>query len=155
MKISELLNENLIIADLKARAKQQALEEMVTCLTASRHGIDAKDLFNVLIEREKLGSTGIGNGIAIPHGKLDGLDNICLVFARSTAGIEFDSLDGKPVHLIFLLVAPSNSAGVHLKALARLSRLLKEKNFRDDLLAAADAAAMYSIVVVEDEKITA
>jgi PTS system nitrogen regulatory IIA component len=155
MKISELLNENLIIANLKAGAKQQALEEMVACLTASRHGIDAKDLFNVLIEREKLGSTGIGNGIAIPHGKLDGLDNICLVFARSTAGIEFDSLDGKPVHLIFLLVAPSNSAGVHLKALARLSRLLKEKNFRDDLLGAADAAAMYSIVVVEDEKITA
>jgi PTS system nitrogen regulatory IIA component len=155
MKISELLNENLIIADLKAGAKQQALEEMVACLTANRHGIDAKDLFNVLIEREKLGSTGIGNGIAIPHGKLDGLDNICLVFARSTAGIEFDSLDGKPVHLIFLLVAPSNSAGVHLKALARLSRLLKEKNFRDDLLGAADAAAMYTIVVVEDEKITA
>lgn len=155
MKISELLNENLIIADLKAGAKQQALEEMVACLTASRPGIDAKDLFNVLIEREKLGSTGIGNGIAIPHGKLDGLDNICLVFARSTAGIEFDSLDGKPVHLIFLLVAPSNSAGVHLKALARLSRLLKEKNFRDDLLGAAEAAAMYTIVVVEDEKITA
>ena len=155
MKISELLNENLIIADLKAGAKQQALEEMVACLTANRHGIDAKDLFNVLIEREKLGSTGIGNGIAIPHGKLEGLDSICLVFARSTAGIEFDSLDGKPAHLIFMLVAPSNSAGVHLKALARLSRLLKEKNFRDDLLAAADSKALYGIIVSEDEKITA
>ena len=155
MKISELLNEKLVIADLKAGAKQQALVEMVACLAANKPGIDAQDLYTVLIEREKLGSTGIGNGIAIPHGKLDGLDNIRLVFARSTAGIEFDSLDGKPVHLIFLLVAPSNSAGVHLKALARLSRLLKEKNFRDDLLGAADAAAMYTIVVVEDEKITA
>jgi len=155
MKISELLNEKLIIADLKARAKQQALEEMVACLAAARHDIDARELYAVLIEREKLGSTGIGNGIAIPHGKLDGLDNICLVFARSASGIDFDSLDGRPAHLFFLLVAPSNSAGVHLKALARLSRLLKEKNFRDDLLGAADAEALYTIVVAEDEKITA
>jgi nitrogen PTS system EIIA component len=155
MKISELLNTKLVIADLKAGDKQQALEEMVACLAAARHGIDAQDLYNVLIEREKLGSTGIGNGIAIPHGKLEGLDTICLVFARSTAGIEFDSLDGKPVHLIFMLVAPSNSAGVHLKALARLSRLLKEKNFRDDLIGASDAGALYGIIVAEDEKITA
>ena len=108
----------------------------------------------MLVEREKLGSTGIGNGIAIPHGKLDGLENICLVFGRSVAGIEFDSLDGKPVNLIFLLVAPANSAGVHLKALARLSRLLKEKSFRDSLLAADDAEKLYAIVVAEDQKIT-
>jgi nitrogen PTS system EIIA component len=155
MKISELLNEKLIISDLKARAKKQALEEMVACLTANRNDIDARELYAVLIEREKLGSTGIGNGIAIPHGKLDGLDTICLVFARSDGGIDFDSLDGKPVHLVFLLVAPSNSAGAHLKALARLSRLLKEKNFRDDLLGAADAEALYATVVAEDEKITA
>ncbi len=155
MKISELLNEKLVIADLKAGAKQQALVEMVACLAANKPGIDAQDLYTVLIEREKLGSTGIGNGIAIPHGKLEGLDTICLVFARSTAGIEFDSLDGKPAHLIFMLVAPSNSAGVHLKALARLSRLLKEKNFRDDLIRAADAVALYGIIVAEDEKITA
>jgi len=154
MKISELLNQKLIIADLKAGDKRQALEEMVACLAAFRQGINAKELLSVLIEREKLGSTGIGNGIAIPHGKLDGLDSICLVFARSPAGIEFDSLDGKPVHLIFLLVAPFNSAGVHLKALARLSRLLKEKNFRDNLFAAADAAELFTIVVDEDEKIT-
>jgi nitrogen PTS system EIIA component len=154
MKISELLNQKLIIADLKAGDKRQALEEMVACLAANRQGIHAKELYNVLIEREKLGSTGIGNGIAIPHGKLDGLDSICLVFARSRAGIEFDSLDGKPVYLIFLLVAPFNSAGVHLKALARLSRLLKEKNFRDNLFAAADGAELFAIVVDEDEKIT-
>ena len=154
MKISELLNQKLIIADLKAGAKNQALEEMVACLAAFRQGINPKELYTVLIEREKLGSTGIGNGIAIPHGKLDGLDSICLVFARSPAGIEFDSLDGKPVHLIFLLVAPFNSAGVHLKALARLSRLLKEKNFRDNLFAAADGAELFTIVADEDEKIT-
>ncbi len=154
MKISELLNQKLIIADLQASTKNQALEEMVACLAAFRPGINPKELYTVLIEREKLGSTGIGNGIAIPHGKLDGLDSICLVFARSPAGIEFDSLDGKPVHLIFLLVAPFNSAGVHLKALARLSRLLKEKNFRDNLFAAADGAELFTIVADEDEKIT-
>lgn len=154
MKISELLSPNLIIADLKATDKNQALEEMVACLAGHRQGINAKELYTVLTEREKLGSTGIGNGIAIPHGKLDGLDSICLVFARSVAGIEFDSLDGKPVHLIFLLVAPFNSAGVHLKALARLSRLLKEKTFRDNLFAASDAAALFAIVADEDEKIS-
>lgn len=155
MKISELLNQKLIIADLKAGDKNQALEEMVACLTGQRQGVNAKELYTVLTEREKLGSTGIGNGIAIPHGKLDGLESICLVFARSSAGIEFDSLDGKPVHLIFLLVAPFNSAGVHLKALARLSRLLKEKTFRDKLFAAADAAELFAIVAEEDEKISA
>ncbi len=154
MKISELLKQKLIIADLKASSKNLALEEMVACLSSHRQGIDPKDLYTVLIEREKLGSTGIGNGIAIPHGKLEGLDSICLVFARSTGGIEFESLDGKPVHLIFLLVAPFNSAGVHLKALARLSRLLKEKSFRDNLSAAPDADELFKIVVAEDEKIT-
>jgi PTS system nitrogen regulatory IIA component len=154
MKISELLNPKLILTDLRAGSKNQALEEMVACLAANRQGIDAKELYTVLIEREKLGSTGIGNGIAIPHGKLEGLDAICLVFARSRSGIQFDSLDGKPVHLIFLLVAPFNSAGVHLKALARLSRLLKEKGFRESLFAAADAEDLYGIVVEEDEKIS-
>jgi PTS system nitrogen regulatory IIA component len=154
MKISELLTDKLIIPELKAREKKQALEEMVAHLATHKQGIHAKELCTVLMEREKLGSTGIGNGIAIPHGKLDGLDTICLVFGRSSAGIEFESLDGRPVNLIFLLIAPSNSAGVHLKALARLSRLLKEKRFRDNLLRTSTPAELYASIVVEDEKIT-
>lgn len=154
MKISELLNEHLIIAELKGKHKKQVLEELVNHLVMQKTNIDAEELLKVLIEREKLGSTGIGNGIAIPHGKLDRLDKIALVFGKSREGIEFDALDGKPVNLIFLLVAPSNSAGVHLKALARLSRLLKDKNFRQELLDASDASDLYHIVVTEDEKIS-
>jgi PTS system nitrogen regulatory IIA component len=154
MKICELLNEQLILEGLRGSTKQQVLQEMVQCLAAHTQGIDAGELLKVLVEREKLGSTGIGNGIAIPHGKLDGIASIALVFGKSRAGIAFDALDNKPVHLIFLLVAPSNSAGVHLKALARLSRILKDKNFRQALLDAPDARSLYTIIVAEDEKIT-
>lgn len=154
MKISELLNEQLILEVLQGTTKQQILQEMVQCLAAHKNGIDAGELLKVLVEREKLGSTGIGNGIAIPHGKLDGIETIALVFGKSTTGIPFDALDNKPVHLVFLLVAPSNSAGIHLKALARLSRLLKDKNFRQELLDAKDSQSLYNIIVAEDEKIT-
>lgn len=153
MKISELINEHLIIAELAGKTKKQVLEELSLHLAAQRDGIDADALLRVLIEREKLGSTGIGNGIAIPHGKLEGLDSIALVFGRKSAGIDFDSIDGKPVNLIFLLVAPTHSAGVHLKALARLSRLLKDKSFRQQLLEGPDIANLYRIIVTEDEKI--
>lgn len=154
MKINELLREHMILAELRGTTKQQVLEEMVQQLAAHTHGVDAAELLKVLLEREKLGSTGIGNGIAIPHGKLDGLSDIALVFAKSNQGIPFDALDNKPVHLIFLLVAPSNSAGAHLKALARLSRLLKDKHFRDVLMDASDAHSLYTAIITEDEKIT-
>ncbi len=153
MKISELIDEHLIITELAGKSKQQILEELSDHLALHKQGIDSDKLLRVLIEREKLGSTGIGNGIAIPHGKLEGLDNIALVFGKSSGGIDFESIDGKPVHLVFLLVAPSNSAGVHLKALARISRLLKDKNFREKLLHASDARNLYQIVVTEDDKI--
>ena len=155
MKISELINEDLIIAELNGKSKKQILEELVNLLAAQKQGIDSDELLKVLIEREKLGSTGIGSGIAIPHGKLNGLDDIVLVLGKSKEGIDFDSIDGKPVSLIFLLVAPANSAGVHLKALARLSRLLKNSSFRQDLLDAPNAKCLYDIIVAEDEKITA
>lgn len=154
MKINELINENLIIAELKGKSKKQILEELVKHLALNAEKIDSDELLKVLIEREKLGSTGIGNGIAIPHGKLNGLDKIVLVFGRSSAGIDFDSIDGKHVNLIFLLVAPSNSAGVHLKALARLSRLLKDNNFRQELLNASDNQGLYRTIINEDDRIS-
>ena len=127
MQIIELLNEQLILPDLTGTTKQQVMEELVEHLATVQPGINAGELLKALLEREKLGSTGIGNGIAIPHGKLGGLSDIILVFARSTAGIPFEAIDGKPIHLIFLVVAPANSPGGHLKALARLSRLLKKR----------------------------
>jgi len=155
MRISDLINECLIIAELNGKSKKQVLEELVKHLAEQKDSIDADELLRVLIEREKLGSTGIGNGIAIPHGKLNGLDNIVLVFGKSTQGVDFDSIDGMQVNLVFLLIAPSNSAGVHLKALARLSRLLKDNSFRQALLDAPDAKCIYSTIVSEDNKISA
>lgn len=153
MKISELINEQCIIPALKGTTKKQVLEELAHHLARNKTQIDAEELLKVLIERERLGSTGIGNGIAIPHGKLKELNDIALVFGKSTEGIDFESIDGKPVNLIFLLVAPSNSAGVHLKALARLSRLLKDKGFRQSLCEAPDAQRLYAVIVAGDDKI--
>lgn len=155
MKISELINDRLIIPKFTGKSKKQVLEELAKHLALNKKNIDPDELLRVLIEREKLGSTGIGDGVAIPHGKLNGLENIILVFGKSNEGIDFDSIDGRPVNLIFLLVAPSNSAGVHLKALARLSRLLKDKNFRQELIDASDAQSLYNIIANEDEKVSA
>jgi PTS system nitrogen regulatory IIA component len=107
----------------------------------------------VLWERENLGSTAIGDGIAIPHGKLPGLKGVLGLFSRHPAGVDFDSLDGKPTHLFFLLVAPEDSVGQHLKALARVSRLLKDGSFRDSLVQAADAAEILRLIQQEDAKL--
>jgi PTS system nitrogen regulatory IIA component len=153
MNISDLLNEQLILPNLAGATKQQVLEEIVEHLATVQNGINAGELLKALLEREKLGSTGIGNGIAIPHGKLDGLSDIVLVFARSAGGVPFEAIDGKPIHLIFLLVAPANSTGGHLKALARLSRLLKNDGFRRTLLTAATARDLLRAIADEDNRI--
>jgi PTS system nitrogen regulatory IIA component len=153
MNISDLLNEQLILPNLAGATKQQVLEEIVEHLATVQNGINAGELLKALLEREKLGSTGIGNGIAIPHGKLDGLSDIVLVFARSASGVPFEAIDGKPIHLIFLLVAPANSTGGHLKALARLSRLLKNDGFRRTLLTAATAQDILRAIADEDNRI--
>src|SRR4029453_15427940 len=116
-------------------------------------GIDAGRLVEVLWERERLGSTAIGDGIAIPHGKLPGLKGVIGPFGRAVAGVDFDSLDGSPTHLFFLLVAPEDSVGQHLKALARVSRLLKDRAFRDKLIAAPDRAAIFRLTREGGEKL--
>jgi PTS system nitrogen regulatory IIA component len=152
MKICELISEDLIIPELQGKTKKQVLEEMVSLLALKEEGIDAMELLKVLMEREKLGSTGIGNGIAIPHGKLRGISQLVVAFGKSSQGVDFDSMDGKPVHLFFLLVAPENSAGAHLKALARLSRLLKDNSFRKKLIGVSESQSLYRTIVQEDEK---
>src|SRR6185369_12611528 len=121
-------------------------------LAAVHSEIDAARLVEVLLEREELGSTAIGEGIAIPHGKLAGVGNVVAAFGRSTGGIDFDSLDGNPTRLFVLLVAPEDSAGVHLKALARVSRLLKDKGFRERLFAAGDRDDLWATIQAEDAK---
>jgi PTS system nitrogen regulatory IIA component len=152
MKIGDILTQDLVIPELKATDKVQALGELVTHIADRVPDISSEELLSVLLEREQLGSTGIGDGVAIPHGKLKGIQNIIAVFAKSVLGVAFDSMDSKPVHLFFLLVAPENSAGIHLKALARLSRLLKSNGFRQKLMGVSDAKDLYSIIVQEDEK---
>src|SRR4051812_16805280 len=122
MKLVEILSPQAIIPDMKATSKIDALHELAGGLAAVHTELDAARLVEVLLEREELGSTAIGEGIAIPHGKLAGLTNVVAAFGRSLPGVDFDSLDGSPTRLFVLLVAPEDSAGIHLKALARVSR---------------------------------
>jgi PTS system nitrogen regulatory IIA component len=150
MKIIDILSKERIIADLTADGKKEVIAELVRTLPLK--GVDPDRLVQVLLEREKLGSTGIGDGVAIPHGKLAEVGSLMASFGRSKRGVEFDSLDGKPTHLFFLLVAAENSAGIHLKALARISRLLKDSMFRQILMAAGDQEELYRAIQDEDEK---
>jgi len=115
-------------------------------------GVSREELVKVLLERERLGSTGIGGGIGIPHGKLKHLDNLIIGFGLSRKGVDFESLDGAPTRIFFLLVTPENSTGLHLKMLARISRVLKNEPFRERLLQAGDSDEIYQIVKEEDEE---
>lgn len=152
MKIIELLTLGRVLPDLKARDKKAVIEEMAAALVKDLPQLDQKKVVTVLLEREGLGSTGIGDNIAIPHGKLPNLDNLVLCFGRSLEGVNFDAIDGKPAHLFFLLLAPENFIGLHLKALAKISRMLRDSSFRRSLMAAADAAAIYNLIAAEDAK---
>jgi PTS system nitrogen regulatory IIA component len=152
MKILDILAANAIIPALKATTKADTLQELASLLATLHPAIDANRLVQVLTDREALGSTAIGEGIAIPHGKLPGVPNVVAAFGRSEAGVDFDSLDGNPTRLFFLLVAPEDSAGIHLKALARVSRLLKDKSFRERLAAGGTPEQLFAIIKEEDEK---
>ncbi len=152
MKILEILDPAAIVSEMRATSKPEALEELGGTLATLHPTIDQARLVEVLLEREELGSTAIGEGIAIPHGKLPGITNVVAVFGRSSRGIDFDSLDGSPTRLFFLLVAPEDSAGIHLKALARISRLLKDRGFRERLFAGTTREALFATIREEDEK---
>jgi PTS system nitrogen regulatory IIA component len=117
---------------------------------AAAHGLEAPRLVQILLDRERLGSTAVDDGVAIPHGRLPGLPALAAAFGRSRAGVDFRSADGKKTHLFFALFAPENSAGTHLKALARISRLCRLPTFRAAILAAPDAAAIFRLLEVED-----
>src|SRR5512138_2360087 len=151
MKIVEFLRPDAILASLSGQTAQAVLAELCRPLAAS-HRADGQRLLETLLEREKLGSTGIGEGVAIPHGKVPGLPGLIAAFGRSTQGIEFRAIDGRPTHLFFTLFAPENSAGAHLKALARISRIFKNQIFRDTLLRAPGADEVYRLIEAEDAK---
>jgi len=153
MKLSEILTPECIISDLKAHDKKGALEELSGIITAQEPSLNKGYLLQVLLERERLGSTGIGEGIALPHGKVRKLDRLLVSFGRSLEGLSFDSIDEQPVYLFFLLVAPENSAGAHLQALAKISRFLKDNRFRQRLMDAKSSEEIYNIIVEKDEEI--
>lgn len=152
MKIDDILKKDSIIANLVETEKEEVLREITSFLEKLGLIKDKETLFNTLMEREKLGSTGIGENVAIPHGKSDELAQIITVFARSLQGVNFESLDQKPVHFICMVIAPSNSTGQHLKALARISRIFKNKNLRENILKLQDASQIYSLLLEEDSK---
>ena|SRR5271156_1509653 len=152
MKITEILSPEMVVSQLHSGTKAEVLSQLGQCLCHAHSEIAFDRLLAVLNERERLGSTAIGDGIAIPHGKLKGITQILGVFGRSREGIDFDSLDGSPTHLFFLLVAPEDSASLHLKALARVSRLFKDAGFRQHLLDAADSDELYRLLKEEDSK---
>jgi len=152
MKISELLDQSHILPDLAATSKRAVLEELAACLIPGPEGLELNTVVEVLLERERLGSTGIGDNIAIPHGKLAHLSGLKLAFGRSLKGVDFDSMDGKLSHLFFLLLAPVNSAGLHLKALAKISRLLMSASFRESLMKATQAQEIYRLLLDKDEE---
>ncbi|MDZ4163702.1 MAG: PTS sugar transporter subunit IIA [Smithellaceae bacterium] len=151
MKITDMLNTSFIIEELTAQTKRDVLMELAQVFPSDYILGDYDAVVNVLLEREKLGSTGIGDGIAIPHGKVSGLKELIVSFGRSREGIDFNAMDGRPVHLFFLLMAPENSAGQHLKALARISRMLKDVSFRKRLMEASDREDIFSIIAEKDE----
>lgn len=152
MKITDFLTVQTIIPTLASRDKNAALEEMAAGLVSYHRHLDKQKVLAVLLEREKISTTAIGEGVAIPHGKLPGVERVMGAFARSPQGVDFASLDGEPTHLFFVLVAPENAAADHLKALARISRLLKDGSFRRRLMEGQTSRELFQIIAEEDEK---
>jgi len=151
MQLEKFFKIEHINADLSAKNKEDALLEMVDTIIRGGLNLDKTSILEILKQRESLGSTGIGEGVAIPHGKISTLNDIVIAFGRSVNGISYDSLDGKPVHLLFLLLAPENSAGQHLKILAKISKMLKEPDFRKKLLKTRSQNDLYKIIIEQDD----
>jgi len=152
VKIIDFVSVHTVIPALTNREKASVLEELAAGLVAKHQNLDHQKVLAVLQERERISSTAIGDGVAIPHGKLPGLDKIYGAFARSPEGVDFNSLDGGPTHLFFVLIAPENAATDHLKALARISRLLKDETFRRRLMAGGTHEELFQLIRDEDEK---
>ncbi len=147
MPLRDLLSSDAVFPSLKVTNKKQVIQEL-SAKAAHLTGHDEREIFETLLRRERLGSTGVGGGVAIPHGKLPKLDRIIGLFARTDSPVDFESLDGEPVDLIFLLLAPEAAGADHLKALARIARLLRDPEVAGKLRAARDADAVYALLTV-------
>jgi PTS system nitrogen regulatory IIA component len=152
MRLSEILGEDNVISDLKARDKRTVLEELAQTIVDQEPDLDKSSLVKVLLDRERLGSTGIGDGVAIPHGKYNGLSQPMVSFGRSRKGLDFESMDGQPAFLFFLLVAPENSTSIHLKALARIAKILKSSSFRKALMEVPTKEELYQTIIQNDDE---
>ena len=153
MKLSDIIDLNNIIIALGAHDKNTVIEELAGTIVESCPSLKKDELIKILLERERLGSTGIGDGVAIPHGKVSGISEPIISFGRSVNGLDFDSMDGEPVHLFFLLVAPEDSANIHLKALAKIAKILKNNLFRKQLIEAKTREDIFKIITHDDEEL--
>lgn len=145
MTLNDILAPAAVVSPLKAHGKKQALQEIAQH-AAALTGLEERDIFEALLQRERLGSTGIGDGIAIPHGRLPGIDRLVGLFARAEKPVDFDALDGQPVDIIFVLIAPEGAGADHLKALARVARVLRNQSVLDQIRQARDPSAIYAIL---------
>lgn len=145
MALSELLPQGGVVADLNASSRKQALHALCDLAQRVLH-VPARPLLDAVVERERLGATGVGDGVAIPHARTDLVDRVCGVFGRLKHAVDFDAPDGRPADLVFLLIAPENAGAEHLKALAQVSRLFRRQDVRQALRAAPDTAAVEAIL---------
>ncbi|MFP4071063.1 MAG: PTS sugar transporter subunit IIA [Desulfovibrionales bacterium] len=146
MQLKDFLDEDLIIAELQSETKHEVIRELIEPLRATHQELDIDKAYKVLVEREQLGSTGIGEGVAIPHGKMPDLENIVLVVGRSTSGVDFAALDFRLCNIFFLVLAPEHVAGLHLRILAHVSRLLRDESFRQAFMSAKDGNALWELL---------
>jgi len=152
MIITDFLKEDCILVNLRSKEKKEALSELLGLLKKNGYIKDSEEILETVLDREKLGSTGIGQGIAVPHAKTDQIENLVGAVGISDTGISFNSLDGEPVNIMFLIIAPTKSIGLHLKALAKIARLLKNRTFRNALRSAKTPAEVINIIKEDDEK---
>ena len=146
MPLQDLIRPDAVVPALRVQSKKQAFHELSEC-AAAVSGLPARAIFDCVLQRERLGSTGIGSGLAIPHGKLPTVPKIFGVFGRFERPIDFDAIDGAPVDLVFMLIAPESAGADHLKALARIARLLRDPGLTAKLRASRDAASLYALLM--------
>jgi PTS system nitrogen regulatory IIA component len=150
MKLTDILIRDACVVDMQAKTKKEALRELANALSGAVEGLAAPELLDMLLEREKLGTTAMGDGIAIPHARVESLDRLLASFGRSRHGVDFDSVDGKRTHLFFLLVAPGTEGSAHLLTLARLSRFLTQPEFRARLLEVEATEDLFRVLEEEE-----
>jgi fructose-specific phosphotransferase system IIA component len=151
MKVLDLLNKNFIIPDLQGQTKEEVINELIDLFKEDPRVIDLGKIRDAVLEREKIMSTGVGKGFAIPHGKTNAINDILAAFGKSNKPIEYDSLDGRPVNLVFLLVGKDNLVSKHIKLLSRISRMMNKDEFREKLIKATTSEEILEIFKKEEE----